>query len=141
MDEAVHETPEGEIRMFWNDPPLTPFDQMSVGLKAFTKFEAANPHVYDFFKFFTKVAIRKGHKHLSPWLIMNRVRWETEIETVSEDGFKISNNHFAYYSRMFMYENPKHNGFFATKEMANEDEITHWMKQNFEERDDTDDRA
>ena len=116
---------------FWDRRPAS--KPCSVELQKFVKFEAANPHVYDFFKFFTKQAIRGGHRHLSPWLIMNRVRWETEIETKSADGFKISNHHFAYYSRMFMYENPKYEGFFTTKTMANETEIEHWLANNFEE--------
>jgi len=65
-------------------------------------------------------------------LIMNRVRWETTIETVSADGFKISNHHFAYYARMFMYENPEYRGFFRTKIMKNEKEIAAWLSQEFE---------
>jgi len=58
---------------------------------------------------------------------MNRVRWETTIETVAADGFKISNGLFAYYSRLYMHRHPNNIGFFRTKEMANETEITAWL--------------
>jgi hypothetical protein len=42
---------------------------------------------------------------LSAWLIVNRIRWETTVETSSGD-FKISNNFIAYYARLFMDEHP-----------------------------------
>jgi hypothetical protein len=73
-----------------------------------------NPHVYALFKRFTLQAISAGHKNLSAWLIINRIRWETSIETKGED-FKISNDYIAYYSRLFMHEHPQFSGFFRTK--------------------------
>lgn len=99
-------------------------------LQRFVGFHEANPQVYDFFKYFTRVAIQNGHDKLSPWLVMNRVRWETDIVTKSADGFKISNNHFAYYSRMYMYDHPGYKGFFRTNQMANEHEIMHWLDRS-----------
>ena len=104
---------------------------MTPELEKFVTYDEDNPHVYEWFTRFTKTAIKRGHKRLSAWLIMNRVRWETTIETVSADGFKISNHHFAYYARMFMYENPKYKGFFRTKTMKNEHEIRWWLSTVF----------
>ena len=75
-----------------------------------------NPHVYDLFKRFTFEAIECGHKRLSAWLIVNRIRWETMIVTKGND-FKISNDFIAFYSRWFMIENPEHKGFFKIKKM------------------------
>ena len=79
------------------------------------KYHKDNPEVYLLFKRFTFQAISKGHKHLSAWLIMNRIRWETNVVTTGL--FKISNNHIAYYARLFMVDFPTQQGFFRTKEM------------------------
>jgi hypothetical protein len=73
-----------------------------------------NPHVYDLFEKFTLDAISKGHERLSAWLIVNRIRWETAVETRGDD-FKISNDFIAYYARLFMHNHPRYEGFFKTK--------------------------
>lgn len=76
-----------------------------------------NPHVYELFKKFTFVAINRGHRNLSAWLIVNRIRWETSIETTGCD-FKISNDFIAYYARLFMHEHPEYDGFFRIKRLT-----------------------
>jgi hypothetical protein len=78
-----------------------------------------NPHVYQMFSSFTKTAIDAGLPHSSAWLIVNRIRWETAIETQG-DTFKISNDFIAYYARLFMVYNPEHDGFFRTKKLKDE---------------------
>lgn len=75
-----------------------------------------NPHVYELFERFAFEAIGKGHDRLSAWLIVNRIRWETTVETNGGD-FKISNDFIAYYSRLFMHMHPEYDGFFRTKEL------------------------
>jgi len=75
-----------------------------------------NPQIYELFERFTMDAIRKGHKRLSAWLIVNRIRWETMVETTGED-FKISNDFIAYYARLFMALHPEYDGFFKTKQL------------------------
>ena len=80
------------------------------------KWHKENPHVYELFERFTREALGRGHLRLSAWLIINRVRWETSIVTTGGD-FKISNDYIAFYSRLFMAENPQYNGFFQIKEM------------------------
>ena len=78
-----------------------------------------NPHVYELFERFTMGAISKGHTRLSAWLVVNRIRWETTVETSGSD-FKISNDYIAYYARLFHAWNPEHDGFFVTKKMKGE---------------------
>ena len=68
------------------------------------------------FNDFTFQAISNGHKRLSAWMIANRIRWETQIETVNDD-YKISNDYIALYSRKFMKDYPQYDGFFKIKEM------------------------
>lgn len=79
----------------------------------------ANPSVYEYFERFTFEAIERGHKKLSAWLIVNRIRWETAVVTHGDD-FKISNDFIAYYARLFMYRHPEHRGFFRTRPMKGE---------------------
>lgn len=83
------------------------------------EWHRANPHVYELFKEFTFQAIHRGHKRLSAWLVVNRIRWETAVETIGGD-FKISNCFIAYYSRLFMEEYPEHRGFFRIKRLKEE---------------------
>jgi hypothetical protein len=84
--------------------------------KRWWRWHKENPHVYELFKKFTLQAIGRGHRKLSAWLIVNRIRWETSVETSGGD-FKISNDYIAYYARLFMVEHPEYNGFFCTKQM------------------------
>ena len=78
-----------------------------------------NPHVYALFKRFTLQAISAGHKNLSAWLIINRIRWETSIETKGED-FKISNDYIAFYARLWRAKYPEHKDLFSIKKMIGE---------------------
>ena len=75
-----------------------------------------NPEFYDLFKRFTFQAIGKGHRRLSAWLIVNRIRWETMIVTTGNE-YKISNDFIALYARLFMHEYPDYKGLFRTKLM------------------------
>jgi hypothetical protein len=83
----------------------------------FNQYHRDNPQVYELFKRFTFMAIKRGHNRLSAWMIANRIRWETSIETFSVDEYKISNDYIALYARMFMRDHPEYDGFFKTKEM------------------------
>lgn len=83
----------------------------------FNQFHNDNPQVYEMFKKFTFMAIRRGHNRLSAWMIANRIRWETSIETISVEDYKISNDYIALYARKFMSDYPEYNGFFQIKEM------------------------
>ena len=76
----------------------------------------ANPHVYSLFKRFTFDAIDRGHRKFSHWLVMNRIRWETNIETTGNE-FKISNDFIAYYARLFMADYPEYDGIFTIHKM------------------------
>ena len=82
-------------------------------------WHAANPNVYELFKQFAFEAIDRGHRRLSAWLVVNRIRWETTVETNGGD-FKLSNDFIAYYARLFMDEFPQHRGFFRTKQLKGE---------------------
>ena len=82
--------------------------------RAFLAFHRDNPQVYALFCRFTQAAVARGCKNFSVASIIERIRWETEVETTGGE-FKIGNNHRAYYARMWMADNPDHAGFFRTR--------------------------
>lgn len=89
------------------------------GQKKFNIYDARNSHIFYYFTiFFDELWDRGFTEKMSHWDILNRVRWETLEPTQSEDEFKISNNVFAYYARMFLAVNPQHYGMFDIKPLA-----------------------
>lgn len=80
-----------------------------------------NIHVYELFCKFTLQAIESGKKKISHWLIVNRLRWEVEIETngmCEEDKeYKISNDYIAFLARDFIKDYPQHSEIFNLKQM------------------------
>ncbi len=94
--------------------PIRTTEEENRLFEAFGKFHAENPNVYKLFKRFTREALDRGFKNFSVSSIIERIRWETSIKT-ADDSFKINNNHRAYYARMWMEDNPKHEGFFRTR--------------------------
>ena len=88
--------------------------------EAFFEYHRANPDVYDLFKKFSLEMKRTGRKNYGCLAIMNRVRWETDIQTSSTDGFKINNNFYPYYSRLLMENEAELAGFFRTRRVVGE---------------------
>jgi hypothetical protein len=86
--------------------------------KLFWAFHAANPIVYMLFCRFTDRAIRSGYPHFSVSMIIERIRWETNVETYDPAGgdvLKINNNYSAYYARLWMRDHPGWPNFFRTR--------------------------
>lgn len=80
-----------------------------------------NIGVYELFCKFAIQAINSGKKKISHWLIVNRIRWEVEIETKSvcdqDKEFKISNDYIALLARDFIKDYPEHKDAFNLKQM------------------------
>ncbi|UYL86264.1 hypothetical protein [Acinetobacter phage vB_AbaM_CP14] len=80
-----------------------------------------NIHVYELFCEFAIKAIQSGKKKISHWLIVNRLRWEVEIETkgtcYQDKDFKISNDYIAFLARDFMKDYPQYGEVFTIKQM------------------------
>ena len=81
---------------------------------SFLTFHRNNPRVYRLFEMYALEAIASGRKHYSARAIMERVRWDCEI-TTRGGQFKINNNHFPWYAKMFMEIHPEQSGFFMTR--------------------------
>lgn len=81
----------------------------------FKEYDKANPAVWQLFCRFAFEAINSGRTVLSVSLIVERCRWEVFIATKSNDGFKINNNHRAFYARKFMKQFPAYPDIFRTR--------------------------
>jgi hypothetical protein len=84
-------------------------------VEKFEKFDAENPGIYFLFKRFANDLISMGRKKISAALIIERIRWEVNISTQSDDAFKLSNNHTAFYARKFMNDYQEHGDIFRTR--------------------------
>ena len=83
----------------------------------FEKFDSDNPHVWALFVKYTMDAIHTGRKSYSAYVIFERIRWHTEIETNSQEPFKLNNNHRPYYARKFAKQFPEYGNFFRTRKL------------------------
>jgi len=87
-----------------------------------------NPQVYEKFKEYTLEAVNSGRKRYSHWAIINRIRWNREIETRGGE-FKISNDYICFYARLFHAEYPEYREFFNLKPLKEEKLIAELIEQ------------
>jgi len=95
--------------------------------KDFMKFHKDNPAVWELFKKYAFNAIEEGRKRYSSQLILEKIRWDSNLATDSYVHFKLPNAHAAYYARLFHAAYPPYRGFFRTiatdREIALEREL------------------
>jgi hypothetical protein len=89
-----------------------------------------NPDVYKLFVKYSFEAINSGRRRYSQWAIINRIRWNKEVETTGCDEFKISNDHIAFYARLFHAHHPQYSDFFLVKQLKEEKEISQYEQIN-----------
>jgi len=77
--------------------------------RRFCEYHKANPEVWRQFERFTLDACSR-RRAIGAKAIMERVRWETEIERGEE--FKVCNSYTAYYARVFAAKYPQHAELF-----------------------------
>lgn len=85
------------------------------------EWHRANPHVWEYFERYSLEAVQTGRSRISHWLIVNRIRWEVAINTTGGE-FKISNDHIAFYARLWRAKYPQHKDLFAIKRMIGEND-------------------
>jgi len=105
----------------WADESVESKTRAMEMFRKFKKYHNDNPDVYRLFNIFAKEVIAAGKKNYSCRAIFHRIRWHTEIETRSGDGFKIGNNHSPYYGRLWEQRNPEHLGFFRKRKLTSQD--------------------
>jgi hypothetical protein len=84
-------------------------------LAKFKEFHADNPIIYDLFRKYALEAKAAGRKRFSHWMILNRIRWYSTVETTGDD-YKISNDYIAIYARLLVWQMPEFEGFFLLKQ-------------------------
>ena len=93
-------------------------DQIAINFKL---FHAENPRVYRLFCLYASQMVVRGFDYGSAKLIFERIRWEISMTTTAVAGnalLKINNNYTSRYSRMWMIDNPDHDGFFRTRKLS-----------------------
>lgn len=103
-----------QLEMFPGGPVRTAFPPR---FAAFRQFHRDNPEVYRLFRKFARQALDAGMPSCGARLIGERIRWHVRIETQSDDGFKVNDHHWPYYSRLLMLEEPRaFDGFFERRD-------------------------
>jgi len=81
----------------------------------FWRFHQDNPHVFGLFTKYAIMIRSIGLRRYSADALLHRVRWDLDVATAAGDGFKINNNHAAFYARLLVRERPEFVDFFETR--------------------------
>lgn len=81
----------------------------------FDDFHRDNPHVYELFRQYAFEVIQAGRTRYSADAIFHRIRWHMNIETRSDEDFKLNDHFTALYARLFRQDHPEHAGLFETR--------------------------
>lgn len=84
-------------------------------LEQFNQFDSENPKIWELLVKFSKEAKNAGIEKLGISLLIERIRWELAVVTKSTDGYKINNNHRAFYARKLMDNYPELTGMFKIR--------------------------
>lgn len=79
-------------------------------IEQFIDHHRKNPEIWQEFERFSLQALRRGRQKIGAKAIMERVRWETEVEGGKD--WKCNNSYTAYYARMFVAKYPESKGMF-----------------------------
>lgn len=89
----------------------------------FDKFHFKNPHVFEeLHKLAVKYRAARPAKQIGISLLFEVLRWHAMIETNSDDGFKLTDNFRAFYSRELM-KDPYLAGMFRVRRSAADEEV------------------
>lgn len=94
--ESIHEALRGV--------PRTTIDE-------FLEYHRNNPAIWKGFERFSLEVWARGRKHYGAKAIMERARYELDIEQGNSE-FKINNNFVSYYARIMLAKYPELKGFF-----------------------------
>jgi hypothetical protein len=86
--------------------------------KQFLTFHRENLQVYDKLVELAFILKNRGHRKIGIAMLFEQLRWLHALETTDISGFKLNNNHAAFYSRMIMDRNTALDGFFKVREQA-----------------------
>jgi hypothetical protein len=87
------------------------WDYLTIGCDKFLKnkfitFHKNNLHIFDNLKRAAGKQWEEGWKKSSVWLLLNIERWSPSGTIGNDEEYKISNNYFAFYSRLLIANFP-----------------------------------
>ena len=88
-------------------------------IEKWSEYHAKNPDFYKLFVKYTLEAKEAGHSKLSPWLVANRIRWESLLTITKTSTYKVPNDFISIYSRKFLKDYPVHRDFFSVRPLKN----------------------
>ncbi len=87
-------------------------DQMRAQVKV---FHEEHPEVWTMFCRFAFELLAAGYEHGGVGAIWERMRWETSVNPIYGDSFKLNNNFRAFYARAFNTKYPENGNFFRQR--------------------------
>jgi len=86
---------------------------------AFWRFHNTNPRVYALLVKLAREWVKaKGKNKLGMVMLFHRARWDIEMSTNDEFGFKLNNNHVPFYARLIMEQEPDLSGVFNLRQQT-----------------------
>tara|TARA_B110000503_G_C7076244_1_gene383041 strand:- start:41 stop:343 length:303 start_codon:yes stop_codon:yes gene_type:complete len=87
----------------------------------FEQFDTNNPEVWELFRKYVVMIIKKDFTHYGASAVFERIRWHVQIETTGKE-FKLNNNYCAHYARKFEDQYPDYAGFFRVRRLVSENQ-------------------
>lgn len=92
-------------------------------LRDFKQYHQEHPQIYQGFKELAFRMKRTGRSHYSSKMIINVLRWETDIRAEGE-CFKICDRYQSIYGRLLAYHYPEFEEFFSFRAVGTERQYT-----------------
>ena len=107
-----------QLGLFDDDDPFSHSLFETTSSKLIEKFRDYHEQNPDLYRLLERFALEAGkvRTRFSIWMIANRARWYSTVETQGSD-YKISNDYLAMYSRLIVINNPHLEGMFQFKRM------------------------
>ena len=109
-----------QLSLFSGTEHAAPDEYPDDGFNGFLAFHRGNPEIYQIFK---NVAFRhiyeESTEKMGARMIIDSIRWGMD-ELGIKSRVKISNNHIAYYPRIFRSEYPKYARIFDIRPLKNQ---------------------
>lgn len=84
---------------------------------AFQNYHKDNPWIWEYFKKYA-LDMTARRKSYGAKAIMERARYEYDIDNSTGEPFKINNDYTSLYARLFIYYFPQHENFFEFRTLT-----------------------
>ncbi len=95
---------------FFKDFPASLLDDFEI-------WHENNPHIWKAFVKYAFQMIRKGKDHYGAKGIIERLRWDINMESTTGEVFEINDKYTSIYARLFLFKYPAQKGFFELRQI------------------------